>query len=113
MRMVDKRKWRCHNSQGKCILSQEMSSALCQEAPADKKCPLCHSDITIFGEEELVLTSGIVEIVPEWRCLTCGQSKTLAMGESAPTQCPTCGEKVLSPLVKKGGPFDPDKLKKY
>lgn len=54
----------------------------------------------------------VFEFKPFWKCLDCGQ-----MGDAKiniPVKCPKCNsENIRRPAVKKGGPFDPDSLKKY
>lgn len=115
MRHVDKRRWICANIIGNCSLSRLMLSAMYLEVPADKKCPLCQSDITIFPETPETATQGIVEVVPEWQCRSCKKTGSLLESGGAPEKCPDCGGEVLTPLLKKDGPFDPslDLLKKY
>jgi|GEM_PF-2934227 len=99
MREIDKRSWICTNVKGNCLLAQKMSAALCQGVPADRKCPLCKSEITIFGEVET--KSGIIEFIPEWKCLGCGYAEPVR-DSFVPLKCPRCGsEKIDSPPIKK------------
>lgn len=105
MRRVDKRKWVCTNIQGECLLSQTTGAALCQEVPADRKCPLCQSEITILAGEPETPRS-LIEVMLDWVCEICGKSGLMEEGDMAPEICPKCGGQVSKPLIKKDEPFD-------
>lgn len=105
MRHVDKRRWVCTNIQGECLMSQPMGAALCQEVPADRKCVLCQSDITILSEAANA-AKGIVEFISEWYCEDCLEVGPME-GDRAPEKCPRCGgNRISKPPIKKGGPFE-------
>ena len=102
-----KRRWVCTNTQGRCPFSEEASADLNEEVPLDKKCPLCESEITIFGEAQgTTAEHGLVEFLPVWWCRACGKTGTYEEGGKVPSKCPNCGREVEEPIVKKGGPYD-------
>ena len=100
MRSVDKRPWVC--TKLGCPMAQRLSSALCPEVPVDKKCPLCHSAITILAGGPDVVGCGIMEI-PSccWQCESCRRIGLMEK-DRAPAECPHCGGKIISvdPVVK-------------
>ncbi len=113
MRHVDKRRWICTSIIGNCPLSSVMASNMHQEVPVDKTCPLCHADITIFGEMPELTVQSIMEIVPEWQCRGCNKTGSWSEANEASRQCPDCGGEIITPLVKKDGPFGSGLLKKH
>lgn len=111
MRRVDKRRWACTNM--KCLMSQEMSAALCQEVPGDGKCLICQSDILIL-EEPVGAAENLAEFALDWKCAGCDQGGLLEPGERPPQKCSKCGSiEILIPPVKKDGPFGPGLLREH
>ena len=54
----------------------------------------------------------VVKFEPFWLCRDCGHTGRAKVG--IPNKCPKClGTNIQKPGIKKGGPFDPDSLKKY
>ncbi|MCX6740377.1 MAG: hypothetical protein NTZ49_04065 [Candidatus Parcubacteria bacterium] len=58
------------------------------------------------------MKKGLIEIIPTWRCLDCGQTGNAE--EYVPDKCPKCKSTRLHvPPIKKGGPYNPPDNKKY
>ncbi len=60
MRYIDKRAWVC--SKSGCRLSHKETTALCEEVPQNKKCPLCGDPIYILSREKEPKELSFVEI---------------------------------------------------
>jgi len=54
----------------------------------------------------------VVKFEPFWYCINCGYTGLAKKG--IPDKCPNCqSTNIYRPGIKKGGPFNPDSLKKY
>ncbi len=60
------------------------------------------------------MRKGLIEIVPTWVCLDCGQTGNAE--KSVPDKCPNLkckSVRIKAPPIKKGGPHNPADTKKY
>lgn len=64
-------------------------------------------------------SAGLIEIIPTQRCLDCDHSwpaeyNPMYKDSGTKKHCPKCGsDKLDTPPIKKGGPFDEGSMKHY